>query len=390
MKNYKIKRKQLKEEVKEAVQQTLKKPKAKRPDIKRDKYKQLTPNYYRILQQESNLAFLSALVHPYETALERRAVAIPATIPVPTTSQHMIYKGSFAVPASGNFELLWVCPKSNIFKTSDPSTNDTTIVYLKSTTADTCTSIVTRPNFKTNKARLVSSELRVRYLGKAIDQSGYVHSAVQFRTIKTWCQIGSGVIDPLIYAAFTPSSTLSAAPWYSKQVLTPGAIHSCIWAPMDYNDMNYYEDASSGALYPQVETHDMNWNVNGVGLTAGTTIEVEVAMNWEVQMKATDDVYPRKTVKPDIPLEKVGQIVESMANRSTQNVELKNALSLLSDPNSFTHKALTGNGGSKFSDALFNIASTVGGTYLDSVIPGLGTVATNVLGGKASVLKGLF
>lgn len=304
----------------------------KRPDLVRVKYGQSAPEYYALLAKQANLAFLSSLLNPYEAAIERLPCAIPSAIPVPTTSVHFIHRTTVTVPSSGSIYVIWMMPKAfetnygvgylpNYLALSADGTVGTFYPTNTATTPVICSNKIYLPASSANKSRLVSAEMRISYVGKVVDQSGFYQSAVSFNSGVVTNAYNNGVnalgVEPPDWAS------LQQAPWYRIEPVTSGSLHTCLWVPTDYNDMNFYDvvDRAAGTTHQSAEFHDVQWNFQASGLTVGTKIVLEVASNWEVQLPSNLDLYARHQVLPSIDTKTANDLRLAVASRSNQTLE---------------------------------------------------------------------
>lgn len=243
--------------------------------------------------------YFYALLNPYATVIERMPVVVPSIISIPTTPTYHLQRASLITTSSDlhiRFCPILVPLKHASFPfisvmISDNGTN--------TSSAASWRTLAAHPIFlNMTKGRLVGMEVRLRYTGTVLNQSGTIESAMTFGD-----DLGERMsLNAAISGSFTDLPDLNfihQMTWYDRREVTRDSPTRLIWVPVDYNDRDFKTPittlANTSVTYPEAAA-DVCWYAKISGLAAGQPILIEIAEVWEQQINAAQDVYARTTV----------------------------------------------------------------------------------------------
>lgn len=246
--------------------------------------------------------YLHALLHPYDVAALRMPVAMPNPIPIPTTTSYHIIKYNYDI-STVRTAFKFQVPK--LFSGGAPTYN-IPMVYRNTSTSTTnynnwatLGSIYAPVIPLSTKARVVGAEMRMRYVGKLIDQAGTIASAAMFGSSRVTTTVGTAQPMGSYAGVNLPDlSVIHQMTWFEIQNLTQDTLHRCVWAPGDYNDRDFndafIDDVSASNIAEGV--HDLQWYVDVNGATIGSQVLIEIALIIENQISPSADIFAKNSV----------------------------------------------------------------------------------------------
>lgn len=277
-------------------------------------------------QAVEKAAYYHALLQPYNAAIERLPVCMPNVIPIPTTTTFHILRKTITCTGY-NVDLKFNCPY--IFGNVTGFAQIVPIVW-KSDTGGNSSSVANWYQFMeapvlptSTKVRVIGAEMRVTYVSKLVDQSGYIHSAATFGS-EAGSTDTSGQSISIYQAPLPDLDFANQMTWYEKQPVEQDSVTRCVWLPADFNDRNFAATKTFNAgvnVFTDKMYHDLQWYVRIQGAPSGLQFTVEVALILENQLNATNDVYAKSSSSLTVSqLNDVNVINEGMLRRNENSL----------------------------------------------------------------------